>query len=222
MDIKENVEKVLIEIKNIKEKYHMNQKSKICAATKYVGVNEINKLVENNITDIGENRVDAFLEKYEQLKNQNITWHFIGNLQSRKVKEMINKIHYLHSLNRDSLAKEINKYRTTSLNCFVEVNCSNEASKQGLSPQEVKNFIYSLEKYDKIKVIGLMTMAKNTNDANEIHRTFQLLKQIQQEIIKLNLTYAPCQELSMGMSNDYLIAVEEGATIVRIGSRLFS
>jgi len=220
-NIKENVEIIKDEIKNIKAKYHVPQDVLICAATKYVGVNEMKSLLQAGIYDFGENRVNSFLEKESLLKDDLINWHFIGNLQTNKVKKMINSINYLHSLDRESLAKEINKYREKVLNCFVEVNCSGEDSKQGLKMNEVQSFVEDLEKYDKIRVIGLMTMASDSKDENLIRETFKKLRSIQIEVMNLNLAYAPCDHLSMGMSNDYQIAIQEGATFVRIGSRLF-
>ncbi len=221
MKIIENVKSIMDEIETIKQNNNISYKIKICAATKYVGVKEMKELIDTGIYHLGENRVNDFLEKEATLKDEKIVWHFIGNLQSNKVKKIIHKIDYLHSLNRMSLAKAINKYREDVLNCFVEVNCSEEESKHGLNMEDVVSFIQSLEKYDKIRVIGLMTMAAYTNDEAIIRQTFKKLKMIQKKIIDLNLSYAPCQELSMGMSNDYKIAIEEGATIVRIGSRLF-
>ncbi|QVK16806.1 YggS family pyridoxal phosphate-dependent enzyme [Mycoplasmatota bacterium] len=221
MNIKENVKMVKEEIATIKNKYLLSYDVKICAATKYVGVDEIDSLLEEGVSDFGENRVNAFLEKEQLLHNKSIIWHFIGSLQTNKVKKVINKIDYLHSLDRESLAKEINKYRDDVLNCFIEVNCSEEDSKHGLNVNEVKSFVQLIEKYDKIRVIGLMTMAENTQDETIIRETFKKLKTLQSEIQDLNLIYAPCNQLSMGMSNDFHIAIEEGATFVRIGSRLF-
>ena len=221
MDIKGNVTSLKSEIKTLKEKHNITHDITICAATKYVGVKEMKGLLDAGINHFGENRVQDFLHKKEQIQDSNIIWHFIGSLQSNKVKKMINSISYLHSLDRESLAKEINKYRNNILDCFVEVNCSQESTKHGLHPNNVSDFIKNLEKYDKIRVIGLMTMAENTNDEDVIRSNFCFLKRIQQDIINLNLPYAPCRELSMGMSNDYLYAIEEGATIIRIGSRLF-
>jgi hypothetical protein len=221
MDIKLNVEQIKQEIEKLRTKLNITYKIKICAATKYVKAYEINLLLDAGIKDLGENRVQDFLVKAEALKERDINWHFIGHLQTNKVKSMINKIKYLHSLDRESLAKAVNKYRSSVLECYVEVNCSKEESKHGLAEDEVIPFIKDLAKYDKIKVIGLMTMAENTSDKNVIRSNFQLLKKLQQEVEQLNLPYAPCKELSMGMSNDFIIAIEEGATIVRIGSRLF-
>lgn len=222
MSIKENVNRLLREINRVKSLHHLTQNVTICAATKYVDVKVMKELLQAGITNFGENRVQDFLTKYEVLQNEDITWHFIGTLQTNKVKKMINKISYLHSLDRENLAEEINKYRKAPLNCFIQVNCSGEVSKHGLRVDDVHSFIYKLEKYDKIKIIGLMTMAENTTDIEVLKQTFRTLRELRDEIQTLKLPYAPCTELSMGMSNDYQIAIREGATVIRIGSLLFS
>ena len=141
-------------------------------------------------------------------------------MQTRKVKQVIHEIDYLHSLDRMSLAQEIEKRADRVLHCFVQVNVSGEQSKHGLSKEEVIPFIKSLAEMSKIKVVGLMTMAPNTDDEQVIRNVFRNLKNLQQEVVALQLPYAPCTELSMGMSNDYEIAIEEGATFVRIGTAL--
>lgn len=221
MNIKENVEKLRYEIEKLKIDNNIKNDITICAATKYVGVNEIKELINCGINHLGENRVEAFLQKYEQLNDESIVWHFIGSLQTNKVKKLINKINYLHSLDRESLAIEIEKHRSKPLDCFVEVNCSGESSKHGLRESEVKPFIYSLRDYKFIRIVGLMTMAENTQDFESISKNFKSLKMIQEDIISLNIENAPCNYLSMGMSNDFQQAILEGATLIRIGSRLF-
>ena len=191
----------------------------IVAATKYVDAQDILALVELGIHHIGENRVDAFLEKFSLLHDLDITWHFIGHLQSKKVKKVINKIDYLHALDRDSLALEIQKHRKLPLNCFIEVNISEEESKYGLHVNEVYSFCEKLKSYDKIHIVGLMGMAKLTDDEIEIKKEFNKLVVLKNDLNKklhLNLQY-----LSMGMSNDYKIAIEEGSTHLRLGSILF-
>ncbi|MDF2698449.1 MAG: hypothetical protein K0Q49_5 [Haloplasmataceae bacterium] len=222
MNIIGNLEKLNHEIETIKEKNHIKTNITILAATKYVGVEEIKMLVNSGIHNIGENKVQDFLIKYELLQSEPIIWHFIGSLQTNKVNKIINKLDYLHSLDRESLAIEINKQATKVIHCFVEVNCSGEENKHGLNPNEVISFIKNLEQYDKIKVVGLMTMAESQTDELIIRRTFARLKQIQEAVISLNLNYAPCLQLSMGMSNDFHYAILEGSTLIRIGSRLFS
>lgn len=221
MNIKKNVDENKRKIEELKAKHQINREIIVCAATKYVGPEEMKELVQNGVYHMGENRVESFLEKYQQLKNEPITWHFIGTLQSRKVKDMINQIDYLHSLDRMSLVKAIEKHRDQVLNCFVQVNCSHESSKHGLNESETIDFIKTLEPYSKIKVVGLMTMAENTHDRDVISMTFRSLKMLQERIIQLNLHHAPCTELSMGMSSDYDLAIPEGASVIRIGSSLF-
>lgn len=146
--------------------------------------------------------------------------HFIGSLQTRKVKEVINEIDYFHALDRLKLAKEINKRAEHKIKCFVQVNVSGEDSKQGVALKDVNTFIETLEQYENIEVVGLMTMAPLTDDESYIKSLFQSLKNKRDEIKALNLNYAPCTELSMGMSNDFHLAAEEGASFVRIGTKL--
>lgn len=141
-------------------------------------------------------------------------------MQTRKVKQVIDKIDYLHSLDRISLADEIEKRATRIVNCFVQVNVSGEESKHGLQPEEVIPFIEQLSQYSRIRVVGLMTMAPNTEDLEVVRNVFKNLKKLQLEVEKNGYVHAPCHDLSMGMSNDYEIAVEEGATYVRIGTAL--
>jgi len=191
----------------------------IVAVTKYVSVERAKEALDAGIIHLGENRDDGLLAKWDVLGDQPV-WHFIGTLQSRKVKNVIDKVSYIHSLDRLSLAKEINKRANQPVSCFVQVNVSGEESKHGLAPEEVEDFVKRLEEYPKIKVVGLMTMAPLTKDESMIRNCFRRLKKLQLEVQKLGLPYAPCTELSMGMSNDFPIAVEEGATFIRIGTAL--
>ena len=199
------------QIDDLKKSIDLN---KIVATTKYVGPNEIKALYDLGIKNIGENRVEAFLPKYEELKNLDITWHFIGHLQSKKVKTMINKIDYLHSLDRLSLADQIQKHRDQPLKCFIEVNISNETSKYGLNVSDVYSFCEKLKNYDKIHVVGLMGMAELTSDEVRIRQQFQKLVDLKKD---LKLDY-----LSMGMSNDYKIANDMESTHFRLGRILFN
>ncbi len=150
-----------------------------------------------------------------------VNWHFIGNLQRRKVKSIINEIDFFHALDSIKLAQEIQKRAEHPINCFVEVNVSQEATKQGIFVEEVMAFIEALASFDKIRVVGLMTMAPLTASKDEQHQIFKELKRIQQQIADLHLTHAPCLETSMGMSNDFPIAIQEGATFIRVGTALF-
>lgn len=191
----------------------------IIGVTKYVTIERTEEAIKAGIENLGENRLEGFQEKYNQFENQ-VNWHFIGTLQSRKVKEVIDKIDYIHSLDRLSLAKEIDKRSNRPVNCFIQVNVSKEESKHGLALDDVETFIAKLSNYPNICVVGLMTMAPHTDDVKLLRQTFRLLREKRDQIKNLNLSYAPCSYLSMGMSNDYEIAVEEGATHIRVGSRL--
>lgn len=215
----DNLEKITQKIEEAKIRAQATQDVKVIAVTKQVSTERAFEAIEAGLIHLGENRPEGLLAKKSEINNQ-AKWHFIGSLQSRKVKQVINEIDYLHSLDRFSLAEEINKRAEKTINCFVQANVSGEESKHGLTKEEVIPFIQSLNQFDKIRIVGLMTMAPNTDDETIIRNVFRDLKKLQQDVVMLNLPYAPCLELSIGMSNDFEIAVEEGATFVRIGTAL--
>lgn len=191
----------------------------IVAATKYFTFEEMTILYASGITNFGENRTEAFIEKFNALQHLDITWHFIGTLQTKKVKKVINDIDYLHSLNTLKLAEEINKRRTSPLKCFIQVNISSEESKHGFNIDEVIPFLQLLKPLNNIKVIGLMGMAELTSDKEIVSNEFQKLNDLQIKIKdELN---QDLPELSIGMSNDYLVALKHNATFLRLGSVLF-
>lgn len=191
----------------------------VVAVTKQVSAERAKEVIADGIVHLGENRAEGLLGKRQAITDH-VIWHFIGNVQSRKVKDFINEIDYLHSLDRLGLAKEIQKRADQPVDCFVQVNVSGEESKSGLIPDEVGTFLEDLAVYDKIRVVGLMTMAPFTEDTNFIRHVFRSLRELRDEMAAKQLDHAPCQLLSMGMSNDYTIAIEEGATHVRIGTAL--
>lgn len=219
MDVKENLAKIETEIDaSVKKSAHSAQPH-VIAVTKYVTIDRAKEAYDAGLRHFGENRVEGFLEKKQALP-KDVTMHFIGSLQSRKVKDVINDIDYLHALDRLSLAKEINKRATHTISCFIQVNVSGEETKHGIALSEVNDFIEQIKAFDNIKIVGLMTMAPYTDDKDYIHQLFKQLRLKRDEIKNLKLNYAPCEYLSMGMSNDYTIAVEEGATFIRIGTKL--
>ncbi|HEY8396168.1 MAG TPA: YggS family pyridoxal phosphate-dependent enzyme [Bacilli bacterium] len=214
MGIREQVERVRESLKDYPN-------VKVVAATKYLNIEQTKELIDAGIYNLGENRTDMFLEKYEALKDYaDIQWHFFGVLQTRKIKDVVNKIVCLHSLDKLSLAIELDKKLSKPLDCFVQVNISEEANKSGVPANKVKAFIRQLEKYPKIRVVGLMCIAKLTFDEDVLRKQFSKMQKLKEEVEAMNLPYAPCHELSMGMSNDYKIAVQYGATTVRLG-RIF-
>ena len=205
---------------NIKNIINSCNNATIVAATKYVGVDKMKELLTYNINNFGENRVDSFLEKYEVLKDSNIIWHFIGSLQTNKVKKIIDKIDYLHSLNSIKLASFIDKYRTSPLKCFLEINLTNSTTKTGINLSEVESILEELKKYPNVMVIGLMTMTEVWMNDKEKEEIFTQLSNLKTKL--QNIGYKDITELSMGMSDDYLIALKCGATFVRLGRILFS
>ncbi len=195
---------------------------KIIAVTKYIDVPAIGEVLQAGLTHIGENRVQDALPKYEAYTDQAI-WHFIGHLQTNKVKEVIGKFTYIHSLDRMSLAEEINR-RAQAMGlivpCFLQINISGEETKFGLDPNDVLAFVQEISNMKHISIKGLMTMAPIVDNVEDTRPVFRGLRQWQERLQALGLPNITVEELSMGMSGDFEIAIEEGATFVRLGSVL--
>lgn len=219
----DNLEKIHQEIRLACQNVsRSNSDVTMIAVTKTVEKDIAKELAELGIENMAENRVDKLLEKKMALKSfSSIKWHLIGNLQRRKVKLVINEVDYFHALDSLKLAEEIQKRAENQISCFVEVNVTGEESKHGFKSDEVLDFIYQLASFDKIKVVGLMTMAPLAASEQVLREVFSTLKKLQTAINNQHLLHAPCTELSMGMSNDFPIAIEEGATFVRIGTAIF-
>ncbi|MGD7008503.1 YggS family pyridoxal phosphate-dependent enzyme [Metabacillus sp. 84] len=220
MEVKQNLTAIIGNIEAACRRSGRNRKDvHVVAVTKYVTADRAEEAVEAGILHLGENRDEGLSGKFDRIGDRAV-WHFIGSLQTRKVKNVIDKIDYIHSLDRLSLAKEIDKRADAPVKCFVQVNTSGEESKHGLSPDETIPFIEACREYPNILISGLMTMAPNTDDKGLIRQTFQSLRQLRDKVKAMELSHAPCDDLSMGMSNDYTVAIEEGATFIRIGSSL--
>ena len=196
----------------------------LVAVSKTVGADQIQALYDLGQRHFGENRYPTLLEKQATLAQTapDIVWHFIGRVQTRQVKEFINQIDYLHALDRFDLAKEIQKRADHPIKCFLQVNVSGEESKTGYEPEQVFAAIEQLAPYDKIEIVGLMTMAPADALEGALNFFFKTLKHLQLLVQEAGYPHAPCTELSMGMSQDYTIATEEGASFLRVGSALFA
>lgn len=193
----------------------------LLAVTKTVEIDKINYAIENGITDIAENKPQELVKRYEVLKDK-VNYHLIGTLQTNKVKYIIDKVSMIHSLDRISLCEEIQKRAKNKIKCLVQVNISKEDSKHGLCEEEVIPFIMKVSKdYPNIKIMGLMTMAPFFEDNEKTRDVFTDLKKLSIDIKNLNIENVEMKYLSMGMSNDYEIALQEGANIVRIGTAIF-
>ncbi len=191
----------------------------LVAATKYVDSEQMRELLKHGINNFGENRTDAFLEKYYALQSEKITWHFIGHLQRNKALDVIDKIDYLHSLDSLKLAKIIDENVTSPLKVFIEVSVNLEDSKNGVPYYNLEGFIRELLKYKNIKLVGLMMMAIKHSDDESLVDQFRKLRELRDEMekkFKISIPY-----LSMGMSDDYKEAIMEGATHIRLGRVLF-
>ncbi len=195
----------------------------LLAVTKYLDLDKMRQLLELGVEHVGENRVQSAVPKWQQL-GQRGTWHFIGHLQTNKVRDVIGRFQYIHSLDRLSLAHELDKRAAkmdVPVSCFVQVNVSGETSKNGISPAEVMGFVEKIGNMKYIRVVGLMTMAPMVNNPEEARPIFRRLREIRDQVQEMRIDNVPAEHLSMGMSGDFEVAVEEGATFVRLGRILY-
>ncbi|NDI33655.1 YggS family pyridoxal phosphate-dependent enzyme [Chengkuizengella sediminis] len=223
MDLQERIQHIESRVQAACNRSNRNRKEiEIIAVTKYVSLETAVNAVKFGCKHIGENRwPDA--EKKVSLLGSKSTMHFIGHLQSKKVKHIIGKFPYIHSIDRNSLAKEIEKQaiiHDVNVNCFIQVNVSGEESKYGVSPDELFTFAESLTPYKHLNIIGLMTMAPFEQDKEKTRPVFRELKQLRDRLNEKQIFNYKIRHLSMGMSNDFEIAIEEGATFIRLGSQL--
>lgn len=221
MNLVENADLVRQQVETARNKANRRDQVNVIAVTKYVDVATTEALVKTGIQHIGENRVDKFLEKYQALKEYDLTWHLIGSLQRRKVKDVINLVDYFHALDSVKLAQEIQKRAERSIKCFLQVNISGEESKHGFAPDELDDVLAEIAQLDKIEIVGLMTMAPFEASQEELQDIFSKTHQLQKQLEKKQLKNMPFSELSMGMSRDFEVAVANGATYVRIGTSFF-
>lgn len=221
MNLIENANLVREQVETARNKANRQDPVNIIAVTKYVDVGTAEALVKTGIQHIAENRVDKFLEKYQALKDYDLTWHLIGSLQRRKVKDVINLVDYFHALDSVKLAQEIQKRAEHPIKCFLQVNISGEESKHGFSVDELDTVLADIAQLDKIKIVGLMTMAPFEASQEELQDIFSKTHQLQKQLENKQLKNMPFSELSMGMSRDFEVAIENGATYVRIGSSFF-
>lgn len=195
----------------------------LIAVTKNIKQDIIEEALNLGITDIGENRVQELMKRFEYFEDR-VNYHMIGHLQTNKVRNIIDKVELVHSLDRPSLAKELDKrakMNNIKINALLQVNISEEKSKFGLKLKEVFPFIEEILKYENINVKGLMTIAPHTDDTRVLRNVFRGMSKLQREIQDKNYENIDMKYLSMGMSNDYKIAIEEGSNMIRVGSAIF-
>jgi pyridoxal phosphate enzyme (YggS family) len=193
----------------------------IVAVTKTVGIEEIRQGVAAGIEDFGENRVQEFLGKYGLFPD--VRWHFIGTLQTNKVKDVVGRAHLIHSVDSCRLLEEIDRRAEAAgvvQRVLLQVNVSGETSKHGFCASEVREALIDSSGLEHVEVAGLMTMAP-FGRAEDARWVFRELKELRDSLREMPLNGVELDELSMGMTNDYRVAVEEGSTIVRVGRALF-
>lgn len=196
----------------------------LLAATKTVSSDAINLAIDSGISCIGENRAQELISKYDKINKKSCEIHFIGHLQRNKVKQIIDKVTMIHSVDNIELAKEIAVNASKNdkiMDILVEVNIANEATKGGINPLEVENFIKQLSEIKHIKVRGLMTIPPNCQEKYKTIGYFKKMQQIWIDIKGKNMDNISMDCLSMGMSSDYTEAVCMGSTLVRVGRAIF-
>ena len=220
--IVENLAKIKLRIKNAAEFSGRNfNEIKLLLATKTVSAQNIITAIESGETLIGENKIQELKGKYEELKNTPHQTHFIGHLQTNKIKEVIKYADCIQSVDRLESAEKLQKrleFENRTLDVFIQVNTSYEASKFGVSPENALNFAQQIKQLDRLNIKGLMTIGLFSTEQEKVRKCFQLLKKIQLQMLDKDF---PVYELSMGMSNDLETAIEEGSTIIRVGTAIF-
>jgi pyridoxal phosphate enzyme (YggS family) len=196
----------------------------IIAVSKTVDAERAREAAKNGLINLGENRVQELVSKFEQLSDIDVKWHLIGHLQKNKVKYIIDKADLIHSVEDLELANEINKRalkHNITVNVLVELNIGEEDSKFGIDEKSVYEFVKSMEQYENIRVLGLMTVAPFCENPEDVRWVFKKMKEIFDKISVMKLKNVEMKYLSMGMTNDFEIAIEEGANIIRIGTAIF-
>jgi len=197
---------------------------RLVAVSKTVSVEKIIEAREAGARLFGENRVQEALEKIERLGRVEASWHFIGHLQKNKVKQILGRFDLIHSVDSVALARVINeksRERNLITPVLIQVNISGETSKFGLAPKDLESALWALSKMPAVRVEGLMTIPPYAPDPEKSRNIFAHLRELRDQMAGLGMESICLKELSMGMSNDFTVAIEEGATLVRVGTAIF-
>ena len=225
--IKKKLKKINEKIKKAALKANRSPEDiKLVAVTKTATVEQIKEAISAGVKTIGENKVQEAKGKYQVLSADiaDIEWHLVGHLQTNKVKYAIEIFDLIHSVDSIKLAEEIDKRSLQfgiMTNILVEVNVSGEETKYGIKPEEVEPFLKEISEFSRIKVRGLMTIAPIAEDKEEVRPYFRKLRELSEKIENKNVKNVKMDYLSMGMTDDFEVAIEEGANMVRIGRGIF-
>lgn len=195
----------------------------LIAVTKTVGIDAINDALGSSIEHFGENRVQEAEQKIEQI-GAKATWHLIGHLQTNKVKKALQLFDMIHSVDSLHLAEEINKraiQMRRAMPCLIEVKTSEEATKFGVSPENTVQFVQQIAQFPGLRIQGLMTIGAFLPDPEQVRPCFRLLREVRDDILKAGIERVEMKFLSMGMTNDFDVAIEEGANMIRVGRAIF-
>lgn len=222
--LKENLKKVEANIaESCRNSGRAREDVTLIAVSKTKPVSMLQEIYDLGIREFGENKVQELVDKYDQLPSD-IHWHLIGHLQRNKVKYIVDKVAMIHSVDSVRLAETIEKEaakKDCTVDILLEVNVAGEESKFGLKPEEVLETVEAIAGFSHINVKGLMTIAPFVDDPEENRMHFQKLKQLVVDINAKNIDNINVNVLSMGMTNDYSVAIEEGATFIRVGTGIF-
>ncbi|MDD6312936.1 MAG: YggS family pyridoxal phosphate-dependent enzyme [Firmicutes bacterium] len=223
-EIKTNIDRIKSEMAQAKEKSPYGQDTVLLAATKTRTAEEINYAIECGITRIGENRVQEMLERYDDINRDKVAFDFIGALQTNKVKYIIDKVDMIQSVDRLELAREIDrqaKKHNLVMDILVEINIGGEQSKSGIAPEDAESFIREISSFEGIKIKGLMSIPPICTDIDKQKNYFKKIMNIFIDISAKKIDNVDMSILSFGMSDDYMLGIECGSTMVRVGTAIF-
>jgi PLP dependent protein len=219
--LRANLTEVERRIERARSRNGRADRPRLLVASKYLSLEEMALLSGAGIRLVGENRADGLENKWRRWHDA-FEFHFIGHLQSRKVRQVLPFVSIIHSVESISLVEELDKRAETAVQVLLEVNASGEETKYGILPAAAETFLERAAAYRRVMFVGLMTMAPLVEDPESVRPFFRDLRELRDHLAKVFAGRYELSELSMGMSNDYEVAVEEGATIVRLGSALLS
>lgn len=225
MSIQENIARIQAKIETARAKSpHPDLPVTLVAVSKFHSVDEIREAQAAGARVFGENRIQELLPKLDALEDEQVPFHVIGHLQTNKVRQIVGRVAMIQSLDSERLAQEIEKRaaaKDVTVSVLVQVNMAGEEQKYGMPPEEVKAFLERFADFPHLRCEGLMFIAPNLEDKNELRPYFKGLHEMFKEYQTLEIPNVSMTHLSMGMSGDYDVAIEEGATMVRIGSAIF-
>jgi len=222
--LKENLREVEAKVTEACKKAGRDRSEvKLIAVSKTKPVEMLKEIYDENVRDFGENKVQEIVAKREELPSD-INWHMIGHLQRNKVKYIINDVAMIHSVDSYRLAEEINiqaKKVNRIVPILVEVNIAEESTKFGVRGDETIQLVEEIASLENVRIMGLMTIAPMVDDPEDNREWFKAIKQLSVDIAEKNIDNVSMNELSMGMTGDYQVAIEEGSTMVRVGTAIF-